>query len=72
MARVANKTFQGRRNQRGFLAAGLGIAIFAIFAVFSGISAGVVANKEGERDQVVMTEQTETAVAYVDYESHRD
>ena len=69
MARVANKTFQGRRNQRGFLAAGLGIAIFA---VFSGISAGVVANKEGERDQVVMTEQTETAVAYVDYESHRD
>lgn len=56
MARVANNRLQGRRNQRGFLAAGLGIALFA---VFSGIGAGVVANKEVSQDRTAAVAETE-------------
>jgi hypothetical protein len=51
----AMKTVQGRNHQRGFLAFGLGVALFA---VYSGIGAGVVANKDGGQD-VTQTPQSE-------------
>lgn len=41
------KTIRGHNKERGFLAFGLGIALFALYG---GIGAGVVANKEAERD----------------------
>jgi hypothetical protein len=63
MARVASNSIQVPRKQRGFLAAGLGIAIFA---VFSGIGAGVVANKEAASDGVAVIDRGKggTQVAY--------
>ena len=50
------KTIHGRTHQRGFLALGLGVALFT---VYGGIGAGVAANKEGEQD-VEKAPQTET------------